>query len=209
MHKVYNKAYFLESVKVPDYLIGRVMETPRLLPGERREDYFLFFEAMLRELVPNSDLEWLLCIELTWIMWDIQRLRRWKNAIVVLNQRPALEEALRQTDPAYSLHPPTASIRAALRKKVDAAGGDWKRSGEFIDQLEKAGYDDEALNAAAFLESAAALATVEKFLASASHQFHTMLKEAAVRGEFKLRAQQARNDLLAQERLLTKGGEAK
>jgi hypothetical protein len=64
------------------------------VPGERQEDFYLFFAAMIGELLPEPDLEWLLCIDLAWIYWDIERFRRWGNAIIAMNQRSALEEAL-------------------------------------------------------------------------------------------------------------------
>jgi hypothetical protein len=92
MPKTYDAEYLIEAIEVPDYLVHLVMDTPRLLPGERAEDFILAFEAMVGELLPHFDLEWLLCIDLAWILWDIQRYRRWKTAIMVMNQRPALEE---------------------------------------------------------------------------------------------------------------------
>jgi hypothetical protein len=84
MSKIHDEAYLIEDLEVPDYLVNRVMDAPRLLPGERREDYFLSFEAMIGELVPEGDLEWLLCIDLAWIFWEIERFRRWKNAIIII-----------------------------------------------------------------------------------------------------------------------------
>ena len=48
----YDKAYFTQFHGVPDNLLSTVMETPRLLPGERPEDYYSLFEGMICELIP-------------------------------------------------------------------------------------------------------------------------------------------------------------
>jgi hypothetical protein len=181
------------------------MDTPRLLPGECRQEFFVFFEAAVGELVPNSNLEWLLCIDLAWTMWDIQRYRRWRDAIIMTNQRRAMIEALRRVDPAFSLAEPGPAVRAAVSKKLDSA-----KLEDLHAQFKKHEYDDVALNAVVFLESAADLATVEKFLASASHQFTLTLREVAVRRDFKLRAEKARGRLLTEDQpLLAKRAEEK
>ena len=90
----HDKAYFIKEFGVPERFLSMVMEIPPLLPGERSEDFFAFFQMMLNELVPSTDLEWFLTVDIAWILWDLQRYRRWKNVIIALNQRAALGEAL-------------------------------------------------------------------------------------------------------------------
>ena len=94
MSEVYDTNYFLDDLQVPENLLPRVQECPQLMPGERREDYFMLFEAMVTELIPDLDLEWLLAIDLAWIFFEIQRYRRWKNAVILTNRRAALEDVL-------------------------------------------------------------------------------------------------------------------
>jgi hypothetical protein len=86
--------------------------------------------------------------------------------------------------------------------KAVALEGDPNKDPAVAAQLENYGYDNDALNAAAFMHGVTALATVEKFLASARQQLTTTLREAAVRGEFKLPAEQARKRLLEEHRQL-------
>jgi hypothetical protein len=202
MPKTYDKPYFTDSLKVPECLVRRVMDTPRLLPGERCDDFFLLFEVMVGELVPASNLEWLLCIDLAWNMWDIERYRRWKHAMVAVNHRHAVEEALRLSHPQLGMSAPTPAIRAEIRKHLDAAGGDWQQDNVLSEQLAMGEYDNQALNATAFLQAASSLATIERFLASAFDRFNATLREVKVRREFKLRAEHARMRLLAEDRLL-------
>jgi hypothetical protein len=202
MHRTYDTEYFLVDLDVPEHLLLLVMDTPRVLPGERREDYFLFFEAMVTELIPELDLEWLLAIDLACIFWEIQRYRRWKNAMISTNRRAALEEALVRTDPAFLSTDPGPVFRARVRMKADALEGDPNKDPNVAAQLKHYGYDDDALNAAAFMHGVTALATVEKFLASARQQLTTTLRETAVRREFKLRAEAIQKRLLAEHRQL-------
>jgi hypothetical protein len=202
MPRAYDTEYFLVDLEVPEDLLPLVMDTPRLLPGERQDDYFLLFEAMVTELIPELDLEWLLAIDLAWIFFEIQRYRRWKNAIILTNRRAALEEALVRTDPTYSSMGPSETFRAKIRMVADALEGDPNKDPGVAAQLKHYGYDSDALNAVAFMSGVASLATVEKFLASARQQLTTALREAAVRREFKLRAEQFQKRLLAEHRQL-------
>jgi hypothetical protein len=189
MPRAYDRDYFL-ALDVPEHLLPLVMDAPRLLPGERREDFLLFFEAMVNELLPDSDLEWLLAVDLAWIYREIERYRRWKNAIIAVNQRAALEEALVRSDPLAPASGPTQMIRGKARMTVNALAGDAKKDRNVAAQLAEYGYDDDALNATAFMKGMLPLAEVEKFLASARRQLTITLREAIVRREFKLRAEQ-------------------
>jgi hypothetical protein len=202
MPKTYDPEYLLEDLEVPDYLLHLVLQTPTLLPGERRDDYFVLFEAMIGELLPELDLEWLLVIDLAWIFWEIQRYRRWKNAIIVLSKRPALEEALLRTDPHRAIMEPLSLARAKIRMKADEVNGDWKKDRDVAAQLAQYDYNDDALNAAAFLQSVPSFGAIEKSLASARKQLTTTMREAIVRREFKLRTDRLQRHLWAEEREL-------
>jgi hypothetical protein len=148
----YDKTYFTKECGVPERFLSSVMETPRLLPGERREDFFAFFETMLHELYPSTDLDWFLTVDLAWTLWEIQRFRRWKNAIISLNQRAALGEAMLLTDPNYISVGPTETLRKTNQLKADAMKGDPKADPALAKELEEYGYDQDALNALAFLK---------------------------------------------------------
>lgn len=184
----YDKAYFTQFHGVPDNLLSAVMETPRLLPGERPEDYYSLFEGMICELIPDTDLQWFLTINSSWLLWEIQRFRRWKNAIILLNQRAALGDALLRTDPNHSAVGPTEMLRKTTQMKADALKGDPSNDPNVAKQLEDFGYDQDALNALAFLKGVPSLELIEKFLASAYQRLAKQLRDVAVRREFALRA---------------------
>jgi hypothetical protein len=119
-----------------------------------------------------------------------------------MSQRPALEDALVRSDPTSSLKGSGEVYRAQIRMKIDSLGGDHKKDRDVSAQLQQYGYDDDALNATAFMKSVPSLAAIERFEASARQQFTTILREAIVRREFKLRAQQLRKRVLAEQRQL-------
>jgi len=172
--------------KSPAFLVDSPQRN-RTHPGERREQFFQLFEAMVDELGPNSALEWLLCIDLAWNMWDIERYRLWKNAIVVVNQRRAVEEALRLTHPHFGMIAPTVAIRTTIRKSLDAAAVTarvTKRSVSAPDgRIRRRGAECDRVP-----RSSTVPCDHRKVLASAVDQFNKTSREAAVRREFKLRA---------------------
>jgi len=181
---IYDKAYFLKELGVPDRFLSRAMETPRLLPGESREDFFALFETMLNELLPSTDLDWFVTVDLAWILWDIQRFRRWKNAIIWLNQRAALGEALLRTDPNYTTVGPTETLRKTTQLKADALKGNPKGDPAAARELEEHGYGQDALNALAFLKAEPSVEVIEKFAEMARRRLMRTLRDVAIRREF-------------------------
>src|SRR5262249_46016777 len=155
MSKANTKDYFLGSHKIPHHLVRHVMSKPRFLPGEYIDDYDPLREAMVDELEPKSNLEWLLCADLARIMWDIRPYPRWKDSIVAVNHRYAVEEAVRLTHPHWGfVAAPSAAVRMEIRKQLDAVDGDWKNDQQLNERLSVGDYDEEALNATAFVQAA-------------------------------------------------------
>ena len=196
----FDKAYFIKELGAPEHLVSALMETPRRLPGERLEDYSSFFTAALNELLPTTDLEWLVAPELAWLLWDIQRYKRWFNAVIFLQQRAALGEALYKTDPNYSEVEPRTAIHQKSQMKADALNGNLKGDPGLARELEECGYDQVALNAIAFAKAAPLIAVIEKFLASTRKQFATILRDVAVRREFVARARLLEKKIAAERR---------
>jgi hypothetical protein len=197
----YDKAYFVK-LGVPDRVLSLIIETPRLLPGECREDFFACFETMLNELLPSTDLEWFLTVDLGWMLWDIQRYRRWRNAIVWLNQRTALAEALLRINPSYSTLGPTEMLRKTTQLKADALKGNAKGDPAIARELEDYGYSQDALNALAFLKGAVSVEVIEKFAEIAHRRLMKTLREVAVRREFGARLRLMEKRIEAERRQL-------
>jgi hypothetical protein len=164
------------------------------LPDELEEDYYQLFEMMADEIVPTTNLEWFAVDTIVDLLWDISRLRLWKNAILFVSRHAALETALLRT------HPSTLPIGPYRIKISREEAQEWRTKPEKRAALEarlaEAGYDADALNAGAFIEAQVPLATIDRFLCSARGQLNATLKEIGVRREFAERARKAFDERL-------------
>ena len=177
MSIIYTPEYLEKHLQVPDDIIPFVLATPRLLPGEKEDDYLRLFEMMATEILPDPDIEWLWTIDITWLWFEIQRYRRWKNAIIMTRRADALEDALSKTNPlALQVGGMNSMIRAESR--LESQQLRLNPSDQDLNaRLHGHGYDLDAINATAFVHAAASLTLVDKFLTSARQQATAILRE--------------------------------
>jgi hypothetical protein len=183
-----------KEIVIPRHLVPFVGVSPRMLADELEEDYYRLFDIMADEIAPTNNLEWFAVNDVVDLLWDISRLRLWKNAILYVSRQAALETALLRTHP--STHPVGPYRIKISREEAE----EWRTNPEKRDVLEarisEAGYDSDALNAGAFIEAQAPLATIDRFLCSARGQLNATLKEIGVRREFAERARKAFDERL-------------
>jgi len=198
MFEIYSREYWTEYLQVPEDTLPFLTTTPRLLPGENEHDFYRLFELMVNEIIPDTPVEWLVTIDLAWLWMDIQRYRSWKNAIILINRKAALEFALAKTDPAAvaGMNP---MLRGKARIDAETLRTEGNKPNELSTRLQAHGYDEDALNAAAFVQGLEPLVAIEKFLASARHQVAVMLRELGVRREFARRAKETLDRFLAEQ----------
>jgi hypothetical protein len=203
MTLIYTPEYLDQNLQVPDVILPFVQATPRLLPGETDDDYYRLFEMMATEILPDTDMEWLWTIDLAWLWFDILRYRRWKNAIILTGRRAALEFALAKTNPeALQIGGMNPLIRGQARMDAEALRVDTNKRNPLNARLEAHGYDEDAINATAFVQGLESLTTIEKFLTSARRQVAMMLREVGLHREFARRAKEINDRYLAQMKLL-------
>jgi hypothetical protein len=199
MTEIYTAAYLQENLEVPDDILRLVQAIPRLLPGETDDDYYRLFEMMVSEILPDTDMEWLWTIDLAWLLFDISRYRRWKNAILSTSRRAAIENALAKTNPeALQMGAINRMVRAQSCGEAEALRLETNNRNPLSARLEAHGYDADVINAAAFVQGLGALTSIEKFLTAARHQVAVMLREARLHREFTQRAKEATNRFLAE-----------
>ena len=68
---------------IPNALSLFVGVCPPLLPDEEEDDYNELFALMADEIAPTTGLEWFAVTDIVDMLWDMARLRLWKNAILV------------------------------------------------------------------------------------------------------------------------------
>ena len=190
-----NDSYTPEKMKddfeIPDEVLPLVLAHPRLLPGETRDEFYLMLDLMVGTTLPDTELEWLTTIDLAWLQWEIQRYRRWKNAIIMSNRTAAVESVLCRTHEGAAMSGATSMIRAESKKHAQEMSINPNAHRDVRAKLESHGYDTDAINAAAFVRSLVPLTTIEKFLSSARHQVMMTLREVGLRREFERRAREA------------------
>jgi hypothetical protein len=185
------------EIMLPRHLSRFVGASPPLLPGESEENYFKLFDMMADEIAPTTNLEWFAVDTVVDLLWDMMRLRLWKNAILVVSRRAALETALRRTLPSTA---PDGKYQIVMsREEAKAWRTDPKKRAVLEARLAEADYDADALNAGAFIEAQLPLATIDRFLCSAGGQLNATMKEIGVRREFAERARKAFNERVAAE----------
>ncbi len=124
---------------------------------------------MFSTILADTELEWLTTIDLAWLQWEIQRYRRWKNAIIMSNRTAAVETALRKTHKGAAMSGAMTMIRAESKMHAQEMSINPNAHPDVRAKLESHGYDTDAINAAAFVHSIVPITTIEKFLSSARH----------------------------------------
>jgi hypothetical protein len=182
------------EIVIPRHLTPFVGVSPQMLADELEEEYYELFDKMADEIAPTTNLDWFALNDVVDVLWDISRLRLWKSAILFVSRQAALETALLRT------HPSTLPVGPYRIKISREEAAEWRTKPEKRDVLEarlaEAGYDSDALNAGAFIEAQAPLATIDRFLCSARGQLNATLKEIGVRREFAERARKAFDERL-------------
>jgi hypothetical protein len=188
---IYTPKKMESDFEVPPGLLPLVVAHPRMLPGENVDDYYFLLETMVNTVLPTSDIEWLATVDLAWLQWDIRRYRRWKSAIIMSNRPYAIEAALCKTHPGYAVPDGMPMIRAQSRMQMQEMSVNSGAHSDVRARLVLHGYDEEALNAGAFMRSSDQILRIEKLLSSARHEVRSTLRDVESRREFYRRASEA------------------
>jgi hypothetical protein len=133
-----------KEITIPNGLAQFVGVCPALLPDDEMGDYYDLFQLMSGEIAPTTNLEWFAVADIVDMLWDMARLRLWKNAILVVSRRHALQTALLQTSPSYDPNHLRSSIAMARREAEEWRTNPEKRA-VLKERLSEAGYDTDAL----------------------------------------------------------------
>ncbi len=137
-------------------------KTP-LLITESADEFDSIYAALSHEIRPNGIIEQMYVDDVAHFVWDIRRLRRWKNAIINLAFRPALENLAAQLlrDPRQSQF---------VIGEADKLAHDWFSKDDAKEKMTRLldyfQLDESAIEAEAYRRSAADIELLEKLLAS-------------------------------------------
>jgi hypothetical protein len=148
--------------------INRLLQNPPLLPNESRDEFWQVFEDF--EYIDlgraKTVTEYMLVYSATVLTWEVMRYDRMKIALMRNQQRPALESLFRKTHEGAAANQNAKEWFVSPASRAAAARN-----------FEAAGYAPEAVEAEAFQRSLAALAIIERLIASAQKRLLVFLKD--------------------------------
>src|SRR5665647_878420 len=72
--------------RLPEALAPFIGICPRLLPGEKEDNFYKLFDIMTAEIIPTISTEWFAVAHSVDLLWDIQRYCVWKAEILNLGR---------------------------------------------------------------------------------------------------------------------------
>src|SRR5258708_24478295 len=72
------------DLEVPKKIAPFVDKCPRLMPGESEMQYGALFDLLTEDMIPATNMEWLVLADITGLFWEIRRYNAWKNAILAV-----------------------------------------------------------------------------------------------------------------------------
>ena len=159
--------------------IKRLLDNPPLLPGENRDLFVQLFEEF-----ESTDLgraktvaEYVLVYTITMLTWELMRYQRMKVALLLNQQRAAVESLFRKTHDAAMVQGTGPALTIEANQSARAWFANPAYRAQAAKKFEAAGYATAAVEAEAFERSLGALARIENLVASAQKRVMSFLKE--------------------------------
>jgi hypothetical protein len=160
-----------------------LLPTAPLLITESKDEFDLLRDTLNQEVKPRGIIEQMYVEDVTYLVWEILRLRRSKAAIINLAFRDALTEVVMQL-----LRKP-GEYKHELKDRADDLAREWffdlnvrKQIAELLREFD---LDETALEAEAFRKSADDLEGIDRLMASAeARRDKALVCIAQYRGDF-------------------------
>ena len=177
--------------KKPPAGLDSVLFPSPVLITERKEEFDEFDElhaALTQELAPRGIVEKSFVADIANLIWEMQRLRRSKRAILDMASKDAVRRIL-------------CGFTAVDRDWAEAASTVWLTHTGFrediIEKLEASGLDESAIEAEAMRIAASDLEMLDRMMASQEMRFGKVLRTIAdYREAFATQARMASNRLI-------------
>lgn len=169
---------------------------PMLLPSESIEHYNAVSDAMIDDLKPANNIEWLWTLDLIELNWETLRYRRLKAETLVQCRQLAIESLLVK---AESRGLPVSGIPSVLehaRRHSLEWTSDPNAAAEIEDYLERHGFGQAKINAEVYIQAQDAFLMFDGLLQSGRNRIMSLLREMSIRREFAKRARLASEKLI-------------
>jgi len=150
---------------------------PALLPGEDTDHYQLIRDAVIREIDPQTTIEWLFVSDLIELSWDILRYRRLRQKVLEASREPSIQAKLETIDLAGIEEDDRPLARQHINQNVVAWRTDPQAETEIESRLVAHRFDTESINLGAFRQGQELSLLFDTLLNSAQHRRILLLRE--------------------------------
>ena len=173
-----NQAYNPYSCAHPIVRFHSALTTaPALLPGEDPEHYQSIRDAVVREIEPQTPLEWLFVSDLVELSWDILRYRRLRQKVLEASRELAIQATLERIDLAGIEEDALPLALQHIKQNVAAWRTDVEAEIEIESRLVAHRVDTETINLGAFAQGQELYLLFDTLLNSAQSRRVLLLRE--------------------------------
>lgn len=176
---------------VPGELV-QFTQQPCLLPGESRQDFETVRQMILKDVRPETNIEWLWALDLVDLSWEILRYRALKQKILEEFRVIAVEALLLRLDGSAITK---ANASQTMQVYARRSALDWRDDPdaaiEIEARLKRFGFDAVALNAEVYIQARDQLELFDQLTQRAHQRRMALLREIGIRREFAYRARLA------------------
>ena len=163
---------------MPDF-IRSLLERLPLLPNETEAEFmqvFCSFEYMGTSRAKTVG-EYVLVYSITLLTWEVIRYARMKIALMLNQQRSAVEAMFRKTHEGAAMEGAASGLRIAGNQSANGWFADPASRAQSAKNFEAAGFAPNAVEADAFMRALPSLATIERLMESAQKRLMAFLKD--------------------------------
>lgn len=150
---------------------------PALLPGEDPDHYQLIRDAVVREINPQTTIEWLFVGDLVELSWDILRYRRLRQKVLEASRELSIQAILERMDLAGIEEDDRPLALQHIKQNVLAWRTDPQAEMEIENRLVTHRFDNESINLGAFSQGQELYLLFDTLLNSAQHRRILLLRE--------------------------------
>lgn len=164
---------------------------PMLLPGERIDQYNAIGRAMIADLNPSSNIEWLWTLDLIELTWETLRYRRLKSEALAQHRQYAIETLLVKIESQGLPASAWPSVVDHAQRNASEWSSDPNAAVEIETYLKRRGIDEAMINAEVFVQAETVFSMFDSLLQSTRGRILSLLREMSLRRDFARRARLA------------------
>jgi hypothetical protein len=169
------------SSNAPDAAVpavfDRVVQPAFLMPGESLNDYEAIRDLIIREIAPQSGIEWLWAADLIELSWDIVRYRTLRQRMLKIRRQDAIDIMLQRLD----LPGIPRAFRQSARDQTKLNAEQWRTdpiaNAEIESRLTVQGIDEGSVNAEVLIQSRELFIMFDSLMQSAQTRRILLLRE--------------------------------